>query len=268
MATLEETLVLEAPSWAELSQEIFVVRSNGKTQYLPFDTYFTEKNKLAWWNSEEDHHFCLVTPNGYQPINLTGPVITKVLPWNVQSARLPEGWAGGPLEPGYLIDLRALHLSRLHFRDLFEFPNLVESNEELTESLPKPYDGALPEKDLDQLKQVPLDNLYILSWRDPLEPHRLDEFQPYQLHYVSKEQLDATQEVETLPVKGEATADFLHTYYEDAGVQVGRLNPLDIDHSIEREAFAIDHSQGRESNAGLAFFAVTCYVANLKSFCR
>jgi hypothetical protein len=257
----------DKPDLKTLSQEIYVVRSTGQIQYLPFETYFTDCNKLAWWHSPEDNHFCFVTPNGYQPLNLSGPIVTKVIPWNVDSARLPSDWRGGDLQPGYLIDLRGLHMSRLHYSNsldgghenkLVVTLNEVDSDKDAG-AVNANYDGGIPKQFLEQLKEIPQDNLYIMSWVDPLHTHRLDKFEPYQLHYVSKEQLNACQTVDEIKNEGEVLTNFLQNYYAAAGVQSGRLNPIDFVDAAKAKN-AVDNN--------LRFFPVTCYVANLKTFCR
>lgn len=246
----------ERKMWLESSQDLYIIRSDkDDIAYLPWEGY-RNAPRIEWFNTEEDCHFCFLTENGYQPENLTGPAITKVIPWNLATANLPGNYEGEPLQPGYLVDLRVLHMSRLlnpAFEIEMNYPTLPPLNDILRDKgiqkpLPaaggkRPDDAYVPVEKRYELTNVPYDNLYIVSWKDPLQEHEIDDYDPYQINYVTAAMLD-----ECVPAQEMSTGDtmvVLESYFKAAGAQTGALNPKDW------EYISLHGS---------------CYVANLSSF--
>ena len=242
--------------WLESSQDLYIIRSEkDDIGYLPWEGY-RNAPLIEWFNTEEDCHFCILTENGYQPENLTGPAITKVIPWNLTSARLPGNYQGTPLQPGYLIDLRILHMSRLlnpAFQIPMNYPTLPPLNDILRDKGiqqpitkaggQRPDDAYIPVDKRYELANIPYDNLYIVSWKDPLGEHSIDEYDPYQINYIPASVLD-----ECVPAQEVSTGDtmvVLESYFKAAGSQTGALNPKDWE-------YVSLHG--------------SCYVANLSSF--
>ncbi|WDE08006.1 hypothetical protein SG34_014585 [Thalassomonas viridans] len=245
--------------WEENSQDIYVIRSaKDDVAYVPYDKY-RNAPRLEWYNGEKDQHFCFLTANGYQPENLTGPALTKVIPWNLDTAQPPQSYNGQPLQPGYLLDLRVLHMSRLlnpaleikmDFKQLPPLKYPIEQShtkqpEQSSDYTGKKDDGFLPEDKRYQLENVPYDNLYIVSWKDPLGNHKIDEYDPYEITYLTSDMLDECDPAHEVSTGN--TMVVLESYFKKAGVQVGALNPKDWE-------YVSLHG--------------SCYVANLNSFVK
>lgn len=245
--------------WQALSQDIYVIRSAKEdVAYVPYQLY---KNapKLEWYNDNNDQHYCFLTANGYQPENLIGPALTKVIPWNIETAQPPRDYQGKPLQPGYLLDLRVLHMSRLLNPALQvpmpdkRLPVLQYPIGQPGGPLPKQAgdysgiadDGFIPANRHYELLGLPYDNLYIASWKEPLAEHKIDDYDPYEITYLSSEALDRCESAAGISTG--KTMTVLESYFKKANVQVGALNPRDWEYLSLHGA---------------------CYVANLNSFIK
>lgn len=246
------------------TQDIFLLRGDSKrVTRVTFENYRNyNKNKgakqLAWFNQDNQHQF-FCTKSGGDPINLIGPALTKVTEADLEHSVLPNELheAGFKPETGYLLDLRLIQINRLR-------PTLneggivaVELDHPLENKLEQPPEAStdihIP---VEQLKKIPdNENLYIISWDNPLKARSIDNVYAYKLSYLSAEYLDSLDygELEN-KAKGLELKELEHCkhvltdYYNNAGVQVGTINPLDT---------------GLPHLVGLA-----CYVANLNSFIK
>ena len=204
------------------SQDIYIIRQGEeKATLIEYENYapdlpdssdatvIVDTDKaitLEWFSNKDSYHHFFTTPNGYYPVNLTGPVLTKVIDWNLDTANYPPGVDRSMLKPGYLLDLRFLQLNRVHALQL-DIPVEVPESEYDTpigyikginasqlDSLPHPssksYDGHVPLEYLCQLKELNEENLYIVSWKNPLLVRDINKFYPYQITYLSADKLD------------------------------------------------------------------------------
>lgn len=275
------------------SQDIYVIRKEGThATLIDYEDYTGPKAiKLEWCYDETDHHFFFQTANGLRPANLTSPALTKVIPWNLSTARCPTGIDKTDLKPGYLLDLRALQMSRLNAPSRTETKTDVILDQpigklEPDDFTPRQDDRNIPATSLKELSEAVEDNLYIVSYKNPLSVRDDNLFYPYHIHYLSKEALDqlkqydlehgqdrdlnelkhtivelklhlhdvkqdeqAAQIQKIIEENDTLTSQSLSRYYKNAGVQVGALNPKDLNVDT--------HSVG-----------AVCMVANLQSFLK
>ncbi len=249
----------------ELSQDIYIACSDGELKHIPYHTY-NEAPELEWYkkvDGVEQLQIFFTTENGYQPANLYGPVITKVLPWNLATANVPPGTNRSDFKPGYLIDLRLLRLARLRFNEANK--NNANRGDANTGDI-KPYDGNLPEQLLGELQLTPEDNLYIASWIDPFAKGSELGHQDYHLTYLSCEELARCRNA--TDVDDGDTKTMLERYYVEAGVQAGAIHPLDTGILPFLESTPAENLKEMAPAEFSATFGIapTCYIVNLKSF--
>ncbi len=234
-------------------EDILVASKDGSLRHIPVDVY---KNapKIEWVEIKDEQqqgHICFTTNNGYRPFNLYGPAVTKVLPWNIQSAKLPKSCQNIELGPGYWIDLRKLRVETNRFAQSLEHSPIASPDGQLS-----PCDAWLPQDALSQLKLTPEDNLYIVSWS---QQHNSSG--DYQINYLSAEQLAKCQLLEQPAHEKEKT--LVEQYFIDAGVQTGVLYPQ-VNSSKSHVHSDVTGEGG--DNFDIANFFVLCCVVNLASF--
>ncbi|MGR5147868.1 hypothetical protein ACQKP8_15140 [Photobacterium alginatilyticum] len=279
------------------SQDIYVIRKDGKRATLINHKDYTAKEikRIEWCYSETDYHFFFGSQNQgqkLQQINIIGPALTKIVPWNLEKAQCPAGINRDDLKPGYLLDLRVLQLNRLRapLRESSQ-PSFVPDTpiSHLEPKSDQPIvsfaNDHIPTSALEQLKEAVGENLYIVSYVNPLMVRDDNEFYPYHIHYLSTDDLNrldalnleagkqqdlnelqqAISEMKAtihnhrddlIPylesIKDQSntlTAQSLARYYRDAGVQVGAVNPKDV----QEESLLV---------------GTVCTVANLQSFLK
>ncbi|SHO58925.1 hypothetical protein [Vibrio quintilis] len=325
------------------SQDLFIIRDHGRTATLvEYENYInreedkrrgakldedeeknTQQDKLnikpaliEWCYDESNYHFFFKTKNGFHPMNMTGPVLTKVLPWNLKkkNTHYPEGFPENvQLEPGYILDLRILQLNRLFSpaeestenKPPLEFIRDTEITglKDLFPDSRVKHGIEFPPVSITNQAIAPIEeNLYIISYVNPLRARDNHSFYPYHIHYISAEQLDQLSsgsaefdlladrdlELDDLHInttegiheiireKGRkevvkrmnrAAAQVLARYFRDTGVQVGAINPKDINVEVPKQnklqSESVDSSRldAKEKNDG-----TICMVANLRSF--
>ena len=279
------------------SQDIYVIRKNGQQATLiNHEDYASESVKrLEWCYSSTDYHFFFGAQKEgqkLQQINIMGPALTKIVQWNLDNAQCPPDLNMSDLKPGYLLDLRLLQLNRL--RAPLHKPSQPDvcrdspiSKLELNSNAPVEsfVNDHVPLSALKQLKEPISENIYIVSYVNPLLVRDDNQFYPYHVHYLSVSDLDKLEALnleegasenlnelqETLnelkasihrhqddlvphldSIKQNSntlTAQSLARYYRDAGVQVGAVNPKDL----QEESLLV---------------GTVCTVANLQSFLK
>ena len=95
------------------SQEIYLILPCGTKVLIPYQQY--RKDPIASWSINNSEGF--ITENDELPLNLVGPVVTKVIQWNIDQCEksLTKNISKDELKPGYLIDLRGLLAPRLRY---------------------------------------------------------------------------------------------------------------------------------------------------------
>ncbi len=279
------------------SQDIYVIRQNGQQATLINYEDYTSKSvkRIEWCYSTTDFHFFFGAKKEgekLQQMNLIGPALTKVVPWNLENAQCPPGINMSDLKPGYLLDLRLLQLNRLR-APLHDSPHpdvdrdTPISKLELNSDAPisRFVNDHLPTSALKELAEPVPENIYIVSYVNPLLVRDDNKFYPYHVHYLSVSDLNKLEKLnleegasedlnelqqtlhelkatihrhqnELVPhintIKQNSntlTAQSLARYYRDAGVQVGAVNPKDL----QEESLLV---------------GTVCTVANLRSFLK
>ncbi|CAM3647050.1 hypothetical protein VA7868_01429 [Vibrio aerogenes CECT 7868] len=273
---------------------------------------------IEWCYNESNHHFFFETELQLHPINLTGPALTKVTQWNLDNAIYPEGVSPQALnlQPGYLLDLRILQMNRILLPTQEQETKQQETDDhyldtpiEIIELSEKEkgrgfrYGISFPPADIKpQLTDTHInENLYIVSFANPLKGREAHKFYPYHIHYVSAEQLDKPDVIDfeedqetdlntLLPslskekkhwTKDEViintkrvAAQTLARYYRDAGVQTGAINPLDVkgektpdsDSGLKSYISLVDTTG--DSDIDRSRNGTICMIANLHSFLK
>lgn len=233
---------------------------------------------------------------GIYPINLAGPAVTKVIPWNIDEAIGENGNAKkndlvldklkanrDHFQPGYFIDLRQLEMSRLN---MIRMPKEVDGatiehefyvNSKPAESIPYNYLTetqktflSVPEDKHYQLSEIPKNtNLYIAFFDDQDKTHTNTECYSYKVCYIpSTEIKNYIVEEKEEDKKDKEHIKHLKTYYGKTGVQAGALNPYDILSKNDFEEFSSSPSSYTPGcvGGGRGGDGATCYVANLATF--
>jgi len=299
------------------AQDIYIIREGGQraslinyNDYVPDvtasgDPVSEQALRLEWHSSEDDNHQFFETKNGHYPVNLTGPALTKVIDWNLDTANYPPGIDRSMLKPGYLLDLRLLQLNRLHAPKFKFHPDaptperdtpieqvVVTKDDLLPHPVHKPYDGHVPPQKLSQLTDLSKENLYIVSWKNPLLVRDVDKFYPYQITYLSAEQLDKLEQYNLEPSPSDIDLNAvellsLREYFE--------LEQEQLDHSITdegKEKLEFNHQKvksltgmslaryfrdsgvqvgavnPKDVHVELGLVGAVCMVANLQSFLK
>lgn len=234
-----------------------------------------------------------------RPMNITGPVLSKVIPWNLETAQYPESVHRDEIKPGYMLDLRVLQMSRFNPPRWFE-----HSPQERRDTPIRQIKSLLPEY-LPDISYLPLiasnqlcdpveENLYIASYVNPLKVRDCNQFYPYHIHYISTKELDSFEQLDLkngqvidlnglnqtidrlknaliqTPDSDEIktqlnqerqvlAAQSLARFYRNAGVQAGALNPEDVLGQVSQNQ--VKHAQVMRADR-----ATVCMVANLMSF--
>ncbi|SBS39329.1 hypothetical protein MSP8887_03766 [Marinomonas spartinae] len=224
--------------------------------------------------------------NGIYPINIAGPAVSKVIPWNLKEAK--KNSKNNPLisdlskfEPGYFIDLRQLKMSRLNMIKT-EDEHIITSAECIPNKLlPCVKSGFLkvPSDDLASLRDIPIANLYVAFFDEINKTHNNINCYNYKVCYISletiRENIDNYDENkisiwevnDKIPDEDEQISH-LETYYGDAGIQAGALNPFDIqaDKDFHFNSSTTHHNDMIMLGGPRGGGGATCYVANLRTF--
>ncbi|MBQ4836755.1 MULTISPECIES: hypothetical protein [Pseudoalteromonas] len=250
-----------AEQWRQVAHNMFVLRQNGEIVYLDVDFYTQGSRLIEWVHSEQDIHKFFLNEDNLFPLNLMGPAVTKVIPWNLAEAKdkLPTTFAGqAPLKPGYMIDLRVIQLNRLNANDP-NFARLLNSGLDIPIQLvSNSFDPIYPvPHEFEHQLSAPIEeeNLYIVSFKNPERIRGIDDLYGYQISYISKEELDnvdkyvpneddKNEALKLDELKKEHTGQYLERYYGDTNAQIGAINPRDM----------APHLLG-----------AACYIANLRT---
>lgn len=249
-ATVEDLL--------EWIQDLLVIDANGQPVHIPYSEYTSEAT-LVGGHIDGKEYPCFVTKEGHVPINLFGPVVTKVLDWNTQTAQPYPGSQIKKLEPGYIVDLRMLNLTRLNN----PFAALDDQLDKKIRRSTSVVDFRTVEKQLPREAQEALqgpvpNNLYVISWKEPFDAHSELALDEYQINFISSETLTSYSKPQHKVYP--QTADYLKSYFTDVGVQVGTINPLSV---YDKEA--IEELMADTTKLDSFIFPI-CYVINLNSF--
>lgn len=235
--------------------DIYVMLSEDKIAYLPYDLYSDESRiieKVKVDGTFEKRFF--LNEEGVYPGNLAGPAVTKVIPWNIEQATEASGKS---YQPGYYIDLRQLKMSRLNMIQVSEDAPTVPDTPIPNSSLPKAKNTFIPvPKDKqNQLKEVPKgDNLYIAFFQKPDDTRNSAECYSYCVSYISADEVQ-----QHLTTSESVAIQHLKTYYGDTQVQAGAINPNDL-------GLSNGDSSHAASSGAPKMFGLTCYIANLQTF--
>ncbi|MEP7730436.1 hypothetical protein [Marinomonas primoryensis] len=244
--------------------DIYVMLSEDNIAYLPYDLYANESRIIEKVNVDGTFakHFFL-NKEGVYPANLSGPAVTKVIPWNLEQATINSGNnTKEAYQPGYFIDLRQLKMSRLNMIQISNDSSAVADTPIPNSALPiaKNTFIPVPKDQQNQLKAVPKNaNLYVAFFQKPDDTRSSSECYSYCVSYISAEEVNKHIVIsKTPPTHQDISIEHLKTYYGDAQVQAGAINPKDLGsdsttkHNIEFDS--------------VGAMPVTCYVANLRTF--
>lgn len=250
----------------ESMNDIYVLLSDGRIVYLPRKLY-AEPSRIIE-SVSVDGEFVkrfFLDENGVYPLNLLGPAVTKVLPWNLEEANgeiksFKSDTELGTPETGYFIDLRQLDMSRLNMIKVSGAHN-AEADTPITNLSPVSNGSRpIPEDKKHQLSEVPADdNLYIAFFQEPDKTHSNTECYSYSVSYISASELaDHIFTEENNKSIEFDTMTYLKNYYGEAQVQAGSINPNDLGSDYLNNAL--------QPSINVGAMPVTCYVANLKTF--
>ena len=244
--------------------DIYVMLAEDSIAYLPYELYSDESRIIEKVNVDGTfaQRFFL-NKEGVYPANLMGPAVTKVIPWNIEQAAGNSGInPADTYQPGYFLDLRQLKMSRLNMIQIADTAPAVADTPIPNGALPIATNTFLPvPKDKQsQLKAVPKEaNLYVAFFQKPDNTRSSTECYSYCVSYIRAEEINQYIVVpKTPPTHQDISIEHLKTYYGDAQVQAGAINPKDLEsgsttkHNIEF--------------GSVGAMPVTCYVANLRTF--
>tara|TARA_R110002167_G_scaffold280480_3_gene486077 strand:+ start:2487 stop:3254 length:768 start_codon:yes stop_codon:yes gene_type:complete len=237
--------------------DIYVMLSEDNIAYLPYDLYANESRIIEKVNV--DGTFAkrfFLNEEGVYPANLSGPAVTKVIPWNLEQAVINSGNnTKEAYQPGYFLDLRQLKMSRLNMIQISDVSPTEVDTPIPNDALPiaKNTFISVPKDQQNQLKAMPkAANLYIAFFQKPDNTRSSSECYSYCVSYISAEEVN-----QHLTTSKSAAIEHLQTYYGDTRVQAGALNPNDINNPTSN------------TTKDISFVNVvlgTCYVANLQTF--
>jgi|GEM_PF-1621424 hypothetical protein len=237
--------------------DIYVMLSEDSIAYLPYELYADKSRIIEKVNVDGTfaQRFFL-NEEGVYPANLSGPAVTKVIPWNIeQAAGNSEINTADTYQPGYFLDLRQLKMSRLNMIQISNDSPAVADTPIPNSALPIATNTFIPvPKDKQsQLKAVPKEaNLYVAFFQKPDDTRSSTECYSYCVSYISAEEVN-----QQLTTSKSAAIEHLQTYYGDTRVQAGALNPNDINHDFHQNTIKSD---------SVNVMIATCYVANLRTF--
>lgn len=238
--------------------DIFILRPNGKIAYINYETYSDPSRIVESVSETKDSKFFMQNDGGY-PSNLYGPMVTKVIDWNVLDT--PNEYKNHPVnsalkcKPGYYINLRRMTLDRL------EAATTLEDQSKLKNDDPLVLNGlasnaafyTIPSDLEHQLENVPVeDNVYIAFYEFPEKRRSSANFYSYHVSYFTAAELDSFEYELCSPCAPEDhnytssdidnTKRHLESHYGKTKVQSGAVNPDD------------------------QLLAFACYVANIRTF--
>lgn len=259
---MSDLQTLSAEAIASMN-DIYIMLSEDNIAYLPYDLYSDESRIIEKVNV--DGTFAkrfFLNEEGVYPINLAGPAVTKVIPWNIEQAVVNSGQnSGAAFQPGYFLDLRQLKMSRLNMIQITNDSPAVADTPIPNSALPITTNTFLPvPKDKQsQLKAVPKEaNLYVAFFQKPDDTRSSTECYSYCVSYISAEEVNQHVVVsKTPPTHQDISIEHLKTYYGDAQVQAGAINPKDLSGSTTKHNIEL---------GSVGAIPITCYVANLRTF--
>ncbi len=250
---------------AKLAQEIrdmndiFIMRPNGKIAYLTYDFYSNPDRIVESVSSEANSSRFFMHDDGGYPSNLYGPVVTKVVDWNVLDEntqyKIHPKNASESCKPGYFINLRRMTLDRLEVMTTNELRAGMQADTPITHDLSRMQHKlhTIPEHLEDQLEKTPdEDNVYIAFYQHPEKMRSHDKFYSYHLSYITAKELDDNEFIPDSPIVQGNTPDdvndtisHLEKHYGKPKVQVGGINPNDPHQPVP---------------------CIACYVVNVRTF--
>ncbi|AWY01549.1 hypothetical protein A8139_17465 [Marinomonas primoryensis] len=244
--------------------DIYVMLSEDNIAYLPYDFYADESRIIEKVNV--DGTFAkrfFLNEEGVYPANLAGPAVTKVIPWNLEQAAINSGNnTKSTYQPGYFIDLRQLKMSRLNMIQISDDSSAMADTPIPNSALPVATNTFIPvpKDQQNQLKAVPKNaNLYVAFFQKPDDTRSSSECYSYCVSYISAEEVNQHLVVpKTPPTHQDISIEHLKTYYGDAQVQAGAINPKDL-----RSDSTTKHDI---QSSAIGAMPITCYIANLRTF--
>jgi hypothetical protein len=231
--------------------DIYVMLSEDNIAYLPYDLYANESRIIEKVNI--DGTFAkrfFLNEEGVYPANLSGPAVTKVIPWNLEQAAINSGDnAKEAYQSGYFLDLRQLKMSRLNMIQISDDSSAMADTPIPNSALPIATNTFIPvpKDQQNQLKAVPKNaNLYVAFFQKPDDTRSSAECYSYCVSYISAEEVN-----QHMTKSKSVSIEHLQTYYGDAQVQAGAINPNDLS----------SNTHNLTQKVGL-----TCYIANLRTF--
>ncbi|WCN09534.1 hypothetical protein [Marinomonas mediterranea] len=244
--------------------DVYVMLSEDSIAYLPYDFYANESRIIEKINVDGTFvkRFFL-DEEGVYPTNLAGPAVTKVIPWNLEQATVNSGSdTTKNYEPGYFLNLRQLKMSRLNMIKISDESPATADTPIPNNALPNALKTFIPvpKEQRSQLKVVPKNaNLYVAFFQQPDDTRSSSECYSYCVSYISADEVKQHVVIpQTPPTHQDISIEHLKTYYGDAQVQAGAINPKDLGpHYTSTDEIKF---------ASLEAMPATCYVANLRTF--
>lgn len=239
--------------------DIFIMRPNGKVAYLSYDFYSDPERIVESVSAEKNSERFFIHEDGGYPSNLYGPIVTKVIDWNLldedKQYKVHPKKPTETCKPGYFINLRRMTLDRLEVMTTNELRAELPVDEPITHDLSTQIHQlhTIPAHLEGQLEGIPdEDNIYIAFYQHPEKMRSSDKFYSYHLSYITAKELDQNEFKPNSPVVfGNSAEDVnetrkhLETHYGKPSVQVGGINPNDSHQPVPCAA---------------------CYVVNIRTF--
>ncbi|WCN13610.1 hypothetical protein GV054_11660 [Marinomonas mediterranea] len=250
-------------SYASMN-DIYIMLQGGDIAYIPLELYSAPENVVESVNNNgtfEKKFF--LNDEGVFPANLSGPAVTKVIEWNIENEdgsikEFDSSQDLGAPKPGFFIDLRKLGMARTNMiktRDVSGFTtDTAIPNQDLR--IPSTPFIGVPEDKLYQLKGNPKNyGLYVGFFENTeSERNNFDCFS-YRISYISPEVLKNS--ICTEEELHKISISHLKSYYGDARVQSGAVNPLDFGMQVSDDGRIIPP---------FSFMMLACFIANLTTF--
>lgn len=239
--------------------DIFIMRPNGKIAYLSYDFYSAPERIVESVSAEKNSDRFFIHEDGGYPSNLYGPIVTKVIDWNLldedKQYKVHPKKPTESCKPGYFINLRRMTLDRLEVMTSDELRAELPVDQPITHDLSTQIHQlhTIPAHLEEQLESTPAeDNIYIAFYQHPEKMRSSDKFYSYHLSYISAKELDDYEYHTDSPIVLDNVADevaatrkHLETHYGKPSVQVGGINPNDNHQPVP---------------------CVACYVINIRTF--